>query len=343
MILANLLILLNITAAAIYAAPTALDPVNADLRTVGDVLSPDLAKFDYASLRGDMTPAQEQQLRDIMRSAGANTQERVNAFGRRPTTSAATDQAETSSPLRESLMRVNAAAPAVPTVSGADLEGIKDLGQFAAVAYCANENNLVSWTCGPLCNSDRVRNAKYTRLLSGESTLGFVAVRPTTAQIVVAFRGSVNIDNWIDNLSLIRTNYPYARLPGSDGASVHQGFVDAYRPVRTATLDAIRSALAAHPTYQVVFTGHSQGGAIATLAAVDAVGERVSNDLVPHIPPAFIGYKHSVVEKYVLDGRMFACSGQEDARCSRSRVPFLSALTHLEFFGQPNFFSKFAC
>ncbi|ORZ37625.1 Alpha/Beta hydrolase protein [Catenaria anguillulae PL171] len=351
----SLLLLLSLTATLISAAP-ATDPVASNLRDAGKLLSPGLSKFDYASLRGDMTPAQEARLREIMSRE-------------------ATDDVK-----RRELMRVNAAAPSLPTLGAGEVEALRDFGQFSAVAYCATGSNLGNWACGKACNA-RVRSARFTNLLSGEDTLGYVAIRPNQGQIVVSFRGSNNAGNWADNLNLIRTNYPYGRLPGSDGASVHQGFVDAYRPVRSATQNALRNAVSANPGFQVVFTGHSLGGALATLAATDAIGagivsanrvrlttfgaprvgnnnfanmvtrlglaglDRVveGNDLVPHIPPAFAGFLHSAGEKYVLDGRAYVCGGLEDGKCSNSRVPFLSIGAHGEFFGQRDFFGKSGC
>lgn len=51
-------------------------------------------------------------------------------------------------------------------------------------------------------------------------------------------------------------------------ASVHSGIQSAYDHVESNVLNAIKSQLASAPNYRVVMTGHSLGGALASLAAV---------------------------------------------------------------------------
>lgn len=100
---------------------------------------------------------------------------------------------------------------------------------------------------------------------------------------------------------------------------------------------AIEDALAGYPEYEVIFTGHSLGGAVANLAAfdfsnarhyrsfrlytfgqprvgnqkyADAVSTAISNhfrvvhkkDIVPHKPAYFVSYRHSGSEVWYLDG-----------------------------------------
>ena len=83
---------------------------------------------------------------------------------------------------------------------------------------------------------------------------------------VVAFRGSeeTGIADWITDLKFLPTTYPYGD-PGDKSMTVHTGFMGAYKSVREAVQNAVRSTL----HQQVVFTGHSLGGALASLAALD--------------------------------------------------------------------------
>jgi subtilisin family serine protease len=87
-----------------------------------------------------------------------------------------------------------------------------------------------------------------------------VFIASTDAAIVVAFRGTQNLANWIADLRIagIRRNY----------GVVHQGFCETYESV-TDALHVHVAPLAA--TRQLIFTGHSLGGAMATLALSDSV------------------------------------------------------------------------
>jgi hypothetical protein len=57
-----------------------------------------------------------------------------------------------------------------------------------------------------------------------EGTFGFVAYNNLTNDIVVAFRGSDNTANWVEDGDYTFKAYPY----GPQGAQVHRGFFDAY-------------------------------------------------------------------------------------------------------------------
>jgi hypothetical protein len=91
-----------------------------------------------------------------------------------------------------------------------------------------------------------------------------VAIDNTNALIVVSFRGSESWRNYLADLNLPLT--PTNLCPGCTGAA---GFLDAWSEVATTVAAAVKTAHAAHPDYRIVSTGHSLGGAIATLAALD--------------------------------------------------------------------------
>ena len=114
---------------------------------------------------------------------------------------------------------------------------------------------------------------------------------------------------------------------------VHSGFFDTWMSLQNATLREIQRLRTAHPTVPLVVTGHSLGGAVATLGSyilhndlkvpVDATytygSPRVGNqefalavhnrsgsewrvthhrDIVPHLPPDIwlLGFKHTARE-----------------------------------------------
>lgn len=50
-----------------------------------------------------------------------------------------------------------------------------------------------------------------------------------------------------------------------DGCEVHSGFHGAWDNMADTVIETTQSLVAAYPTYNVTFTGHSLGAAIATL------------------------------------------------------------------------------
>ena len=155
----------------------------------------------------------------------------------------------------------------------------------------------------------------------------YVAVDEERGDIVFSVRGSNNIRNWISNLNF--------RLVGSDlasGAELHDGFANAWEEMADGVMNAVNEAKASHPDYRIVATGHSLGGAVATIGgsylrkeghSVDifsygaprvgngAVSDFITNqegpewrvthtnDPVPRLPPIIFGYRHTSPEYWL--------------------------------------------
>ncbi|MGB3137620.1 MAG: lipase family protein [Nodosilinea sp.] len=85
----------------------------------------------------------------------------------------------------------------------------------------------------------------------------------TSNRLFIVFRGSDKSVDWINNFQFRQQIYPYG--DGNEEVKFHQGFMMAYFAVRQALLDAMESFEGQH----VVVTGHSLGGALATIAALD--------------------------------------------------------------------------
>lgn len=95
-------------------------------------------------------------------------------------------------------------------------------------------------------------------------TQGFVAVDHTNQLIVIAFRGSVSIPNWIADLTFVMAPWSICT-----GCQAHAGFLASWESVKSQIQEAVKSATARYPSYIIIATGHSLGGALATLAAAD--------------------------------------------------------------------------
>lgn len=60
---------------------------------------------------------------------------------------------------------------------------------------------------------------------------------------------------------------------------VHTGFLYAYNVVASTVLRLVKAQSAAHPSYTIIVTGHSLGGAVAALAAVSIKSALPSSNL----------------------------------------------------------------
>ena len=102
---------------------------------------------------------------------------------------------------------------------------------------------------------------------AGTDTQGFVAVRRVGDAMdmgVVSFRGTENEQDWKTNLRYSLTPVDSPQAGGSEWAGkVHQGFLAAFRSVR----DQVDRYLPWAEGLPIFITGHSLGGALATLGA----------------------------------------------------------------------------
>ncbi|KAI9341766.1 Alpha/Beta hydrolase protein [Zopfochytrium polystomum] len=238
---------------------------------------------------------------------------------------------------------ISSAASRITPLSPALRAALSTQITFASAAYC-NPSVLSTWSCAA-CK--KLPNTANITVIANPllGTQALVAVSADLAAVVAAFRGSANAQNWLENLNTAQIDLPLPRDAENDkddapdDAKIHSGFLAAWASLRDATRAAIAPLANEHPDLPILFLGHSLGGAIATLAALDAVsapagafppsrvalatvGEprvgnaafaaRVAtrgfsravravnyNDLVPHLPPAAAGFRHRPAEAWV--------------------------------------------
>ncbi|KAH9203286.1 Alpha/Beta hydrolase protein [Leptodontidium sp. 2 PMI_412] len=214
-------------------------------------------------------------------------------------------------------------AQAVPTgleqrdVSPDILSRFQLMEQYAAAAYCVeNSNSPGAQLSCHVDNCPRVDAADTNTSLEFENSsrtdaTGFVAIDYTNQLIVVAFRGTASLLGWI-------LNFNFNRVPTTicNGCGVHEGFWTAWLGVRDAISDAVRDAVAAKPVFNVVCTGHGQGGAIASLAAADLrnAGYNAALFSVIHIRPEYYIRTPNFVPISPADIKV--CPGSLDRDCN---------------------------
>ena len=126
--------------------------------------------------------------------------------------------------------------------------------EMSRLAYAAFERD-------PAAKADietTLRRIGFTActFFSTVSTQGFLAQDPATPLSVLAFRGTeLDPHDWATDINALL-------VPWSAGGQVHQGFAEAL----AAAWEAMAAALAS-VTGRVLYTGHSLGAALATLAA----------------------------------------------------------------------------
>ena len=87
-----------------------------------------------------------------------------------------------------------------------------------------------------------------------------ISINDTQKRIIVVFRGSASLKNYRYNFSVCKKN-----LEGD--LKVHSGFYNQLHHNGSINFinDKVRRLVNLHPTYTVYCTGHSLGGAVATL------------------------------------------------------------------------------
>lgn len=211
------------------------------------------------------------------------------------------------------------------------------MAQYSAAAYCSGNNNspdtpitCPAQTC-PLLEAAGVRSVDEFENTKGADDTGFIAVDETNRLIVLSFRGSRSGPNWFHDL-----NFRHMDTDLCPNCRVHRGFWTAWVEIRDAIKADVLQVLEAHPDFRFAITGHSLGGALATLAAgeirkmnddlgrrtelysfgsprlgdeltVDFLSKqstlsyRITNrkDPVPRLPPSIFGFSHTLPEYYI--------------------------------------------
>merc|ERR1712146_338946 len=88
--------------------------------------------------------------------------------------------------------------------------------------------------------------------------------------VVVAFRGTEDLRNWITNLHAFgRASLKLPSCAPGNDVLVHPGFYYAFQSVREQIYTALDELESVVGNYELFVTGHSLGAALASLCALD--------------------------------------------------------------------------
>ena len=213
----------------------------------------------------------------------------------------------------------------INTVSfGFNFDKTLDLLYLAQSAYCPDVTKD-NWSC-KYCEN----NVVLEKVIDHEGVRVLLGYHEKYDSLFVAFRGSENIENWLQNIK-IEFTYPYD-IPNNDiikwkDIGIEKGFYNIYQFVQSRIIDTLDIISDKYDTRNVMSTGHSLGS-VSTLLTfelyyfypryvtnsditfgsprmgnqefvnafkkIDVDSFRITHyyDIVPHLPEEFMGYVH---------------------------------------------------
>ncbi|KAI8322548.1 alpha/beta-hydrolase [Martensiomyces pterosporus] len=219
-----------------------------------------------------------------------------------------------------------------------ELEMLGLYGAYSGAAYLIKDR----WDCEPACKHPGTEGTvvEHNWDVGFPRSTGYIARNPAQRVIVVAFQGTNEIGQWIDDLDIVQDRWPESVR----GSYVHRGFLRGYNSARDGILKTVERLAASYPTHSIAIVGHSLGGARATICLLDLSIQlphltsrlnlythgqpRVGNlqfaqavnkvpvpmyrevfeyDIVPRIPPTLMGYVHHHMEAWVHNNQTMLC------------------------------------
>mgnify|MGYP003328226683 CR=1 FL=1 len=221
---------------------------------------------------------------------------------------------------------------------------------LSQATYCEVD---YKWDCKVCDKSNQIYN-----IITKESEKIIIGENIILDTLFVAFRGSSNLENWIDDAQFSHTCF-------NNNICIDKGFHKLYEKLNQTIIKKLNK----HQNKNLLITGHSLGAALATLltyelnkdyniSLVTFGSPRVGNkefvkdmlkhsflsnrvthyfDIVPHLPQEILNYKHLPGEIWFneLNTHFKICDDDniEDNECSNKCWPFFctSISDHLNY------------
>lgn len=138
---------------------------------------------------------------------------------------------------------------------------------FAYNAYCPADQ-LREWNC--MRCKDQLREFDLIGVVDTGDLQMFVGYDRGFGMIVLSARGSANEDNWWTNFDILRIQY-FPAKSAVNNPEIHEGIYSAYRKLKWngGLMTVLQEASKKYPHADVLCTGHSLGGALASVACLD--------------------------------------------------------------------------
>ncbi len=180
--------------------------------------------------------------------------------------------------------------PMLPTL---DVMKAIELGQLVNATYDTSPSDLTN-AAGQALSAGGVNYTVVTTIYANdlatdmnpsrgddEVSIGLICQADQTGDVVIAIRGTEGILEWIHDAEFLQVPCPF--LVGA--GHTEDGFTAMYESLRTGAqsgsprvVNALATLSFPHPVSSVTICGHSLGGALATLLALDVAANTVFSD-----------------------------------------------------------------